>query len=154
MRIDRIRVIPVSRVEPRRARSFEAADFADGADGVLSALSALSAVPFSRQSAVRRRLCRFDCGSAALRLCVYPSAPVKERRPRRQAIRRACFILKTSPLLPIEPPLPQKNLQKTTNFILRKVFARDWKSVQPVVDFCAWKPRLIHALGKNGSPSA
>src|SRR6266481_1447049 len=43
---------------------------------------------------------------------------------------------------------PQKNLQKTTNFILPKVFSRDWKSVRAVVVFLAWPTHLFHAPAK------
>ena len=121
---------------------------AGNAEPRLTQTSALKAQLITRADIVfplKPRL-RNLCVLAPPRLCVYPSAPVKERRPRRQAIRRACFILKTSPLLPIEPPLPQKNLQKTTNFILRKVFERDWKSVRAVIAFLAWKTHLLHAL--------
>ncbi len=45
--------------------------------------------------------------------------------------------------------LPSKNLQKTTNFILRKVFSRDWKSVRAVVAFLAWKTHLLHAVARS-----
>src|SRR6266478_6337166 len=44
---------------------------------------------------------------------------------------------------------PKKNLQKTTNFILRKVFARDWKSVQAVVASFSWKTHPLHAPARS-----
>jgi hypothetical protein len=91
----------------------------------------------------------FGCGSAApLRVSVFilrAGGRQSAETPRRQALRRTSFILKTSRSRPIDASPPQKNLQKTSNYILPKVLARDWKSVRAMLPSRAWKTHLLHA---------
>jgi hypothetical protein len=48
---------------------------------------------------------------------------------------------------------PFKNLQKTSNYILRKVFDRDWKSVRPLIPFseCEFVSFIQRAFRRAGA---